>query len=79
MPEVERMQMLNSMIEKVRADLVKLSIEDIWPRHALPAEDPLVASSNSSLLPKVLETSPGVVPIETLGNRTTEVPQISML
>jgi hypothetical protein len=33
MPEVERMQMLYNMIDKVRADLVKLTIEDIWPRH----------------------------------------------
>jgi len=33
MPEVERMRMIYSMIEKVRADLVKLTIDDIWPRH----------------------------------------------
>jgi len=25
--------MIYSMIDKVRADLLKLTIEDIWPRH----------------------------------------------
>jgi hypothetical protein len=29
---VQREQMLYK-IEKIRADLVKLTIEDIWPRH----------------------------------------------
>ena len=33
MPEVERMRMLYNMIDKVRADLLKFTIEDIWPRH----------------------------------------------
>jgi len=33
MPEVERMRMIYSMIDKVRADLLKFTIEDIWPRH----------------------------------------------
>jgi hypothetical protein len=33
MPEVQRMRMLYNMIEKIRAALVKLTIEDIWPRH----------------------------------------------
>jgi hypothetical protein len=33
MPEVEKMRMLYNMIDKVRADLVKLTVEDIWPRH----------------------------------------------
>jgi hypothetical protein len=32
MPEVERMRMLYNMIDEVRADLLKLSIEDIWLR-----------------------------------------------
>jgi hypothetical protein len=33
MPEVERLRMLYNMIDKIRADLVKLTIEDIWLRH----------------------------------------------
>jgi hypothetical protein len=33
MPEVQRMRMIYNMIEKIRADLVKLTVEDIWPRH----------------------------------------------
>ena len=33
MPEVERMRMLYGMIDKIRADLVKLTVEDIWPRY----------------------------------------------
>jgi hypothetical protein len=33
MPEVERMRMLYNMIDKIRADLVKRTVEDIWPRH----------------------------------------------
>jgi hypothetical protein len=32
MPEVERMRMLYNMFDKIRADLVKHTIEDIWPR-----------------------------------------------
>jgi hypothetical protein len=30
---VRRMRMLYNMIDKVRADLVKLTVQDIWPRH----------------------------------------------
>jgi hypothetical protein len=33
MEEVQRMRMIYNMIEKIRADLVKLTVEDIWPRH----------------------------------------------
>jgi hypothetical protein len=33
MPEVDRMRMVCNMIHKVRADLVKLTVEDIWLRH----------------------------------------------
>jgi hypothetical protein len=33
MPEVDRKRMVCNMIHKVRADLVKLTVEDIWLRH----------------------------------------------
>ena len=33
LPEVERLRMLYGMIDKISADLVKLTIEDIWLRH----------------------------------------------
>jgi hypothetical protein len=33
MPEVERLRMLYGMIDKISADLVKLTIEDIWLLH----------------------------------------------
>jgi hypothetical protein len=33
MPEVERLRMLYGMIDKISADLVKFTIEDIWLRH----------------------------------------------
>jgi hypothetical protein len=33
MPEVQRMRIIHNMIEKIRTDLVKLTVEDIWPRH----------------------------------------------
>ena len=33
MPEVDRKRMVCNMIHKVCADLVKLTVEDIWLRH----------------------------------------------
>jgi hypothetical protein len=32
MPEIQRMMMLYNMINKIGADLVKLTVEDIWPQ-----------------------------------------------
>jgi hypothetical protein len=31
MPEVQRMRMLYNMIDKIRADQVKLTVGDVWP------------------------------------------------
>jgi hypothetical protein len=33
MEELKRMRMHYNMIDRIRADLVKLTVEDIWPRH----------------------------------------------